>query len=316
MADSPGAVFISYSHRNLAFLEQFLDHLRPHVRSGAIPLWVDRQQIKPGDEWYQKIEQALESARVAILLVSVGFLASDFVADEELPKLLEKAEQRQVVVLPVILETCGFEETRLKRYQSVNPPSKPLRRMTLDERNEVWQRTVRRIREALAAAPVEALVTSEPPQTLPVVGLPALPVAAATEPAAPEPPAQDPQPDTNALTQQEDEGIVERSATTNTPRKRITTRPAVLNRPPPGTLLLTFQGHKDTVNSVAWSPDGRRLASAGQDGMVYVLDAASLQLLLACRGHEGEVYSVMWSPNGRRLASASQDKTVRVWYVG
>jgi WD40 repeat protein len=64
---------------------------------------------------------------------------------------------------------------------------------------------------------------------------------------------------------------------------------------------------------VAFSPDGRRLASASEDKTVRVWDAATGQQVLALRGHTGAVSCVAFSPDGRRLASASEDKTVRVW---
>jgi hypothetical protein len=164
-------VFISYSHVDKDYLARLQQYLKPHVREGTIPLWVDTQ-LKAGDEWYQEIEQALLAARVAILLVSVDFLASDFIAEEELPRLLAAAKEQGVVILPVILTPCLFRRTKLSQFQAINDPTRPLSLLPPAERDLVWDTLVERVLEALdsqpSVRPPEAPAQPVPMQPRPV----------------------------------------------------------------------------------------------------------------------------------------------------
>jgi WD40 repeat protein len=80
--------------------------------------------------------------------------------------------------------------------------------------------------------------------------------------------------------------------------------------------LQTLRGHGGQVTRLAFSPDGKRLATASLDQTVRVWDTESGQFLNTLRGHTREVLGVAFSPDGRRLASAGRDRAVKVWDAG
>jgi eukaryotic-like serine/threonine-protein kinase len=71
--------------------------------------------------------------------------------------------------------------------------------------------------------------------------------------------------------------------------------------------------HNDGVWSVALSPDGKRLASGGEDLTARIWDVATGEELLVLKGHTKWINAVAFSPDGKRLATASGDKTAKLW---
>jgi nucleoside 2-deoxyribosyltransferase len=133
-------VFFSYSHADALYLDRMLVHLRPIERTGAINLWSDTK-IKPGARWREEIREAIDAARIAVLLVSADFLASEFIVTNELPPLLAAAESQGALVVPVILKPSRFlRDESLSRFQALNDPRNPVIRMAEADREDLYAR--------------------------------------------------------------------------------------------------------------------------------------------------------------------------------
>lgn len=120
------SIFISYSHSDTRCLDRLLVHLKPLERLSILECWSDKK-IRVGDKWRTEIARHIDQAAVAVLLLSADFLASDFIANHELPPLLIKAEAKGTRIIPVVLKPCGFHRDReLSSFQCINDPKIPL----------------------------------------------------------------------------------------------------------------------------------------------------------------------------------------------
>ncbi len=77
---------------------------------------------------------------------------------------------------------------------------------------------------------------------------------------------------------------------------------------------LTYRGDNGCLLALAWSPDGRQVASSGEDCVLKIWDPDSGKEIRTLRGHSGKVRWLAWSTDGRQLASAGED-SIKVWNV-
>lgn len=140
-------IFVSYSHADRDWLDRLRTHLAPYVRGENLVFW-DDTKIAPGSNWAAEIDHALGEARVAVLLVSPDFLASEFVARVELPAILRRAGTDLTVVW-IPIRASAYDATPLRDFQAALDPHRPLAALPRAKQDEALVAISRRIASAV-----------------------------------------------------------------------------------------------------------------------------------------------------------------------
>ncbi len=140
-------VFISYSHKDIGYFERIMVHLRPLVRDEDIDIWSDKR-IKPGEKWSKEIEKALEEAKVAILLLSADFIASEYIIRKELPVLIKSNYEEGTVVIPIFLKPANLNKfENITQYQGINTPNQTLIDLAENEQEKLFVKLSQAVEE-------------------------------------------------------------------------------------------------------------------------------------------------------------------------
>ncbi|MGE5341959.1 MAG: tetratricopeptide repeat protein [Candidatus Omnitrophota bacterium] len=101
-------IFISYSHQDTSLKRKLMKQLEVLKLGGLCDPWDDRQ-IPTGTNWLEDIKNAIDTASVAVLMVSKGFLSSEFIMKTEVPLILERRNKGLLTVLPLFVNDCEWK---------------------------------------------------------------------------------------------------------------------------------------------------------------------------------------------------------------
>lgn len=96
------SLFVSYAHTDSAWMKRLAPLLKVRRFTQGLRSWHD-QELKVGDPWDEEIQNNLRLAEIVLCLVSIDFLASDYIRDIELPIAMERHSKGQAIVIPLIL---------------------------------------------------------------------------------------------------------------------------------------------------------------------------------------------------------------------
>ncbi len=139
--NEPLKVFITYSHKDADYKEELRRRLAVMEQQGMITLW-DDNEILPGDEWYKDISDNLTDSDILLYLVSASSLVS-----KNCNKELGEALGSDIRVIPIILESCDWQNHQLRDNQALPDKGKPINEW--DPESKAWQNVADGIRKVV-----------------------------------------------------------------------------------------------------------------------------------------------------------------------
>jgi internalin A len=128
-------LFYSYSHKDETLRDELETHLKLLQRQGLIQPWHDRR-ILPGDEWADDIDDNLNRADIILLLISADFIASDYCYEKEMQRAMERHNNSEAVVIPIILRPTDWQKTPFSKLQFLPKDADPVTQWR--DRDAAW----------------------------------------------------------------------------------------------------------------------------------------------------------------------------------
>jgi formylglycine-generating enzyme len=192
----PIRIFISYAHANAIWLRRtvrdragveeanprdLLTYWRNGLRrDAAVEFWFDREEdegLRGGDQWKERIFEEIDRADVGVLLITQEFVQSAFIRDEELPRIVARAERREMELVPVLVEPALWEDLELASFQMTPGRPTPLLE-SLSQHEQHFKTATLEVLKSLKATVQRARRRRDSAPSPQVVEVPAAPAVA------------------------------------------------------------------------------------------------------------------------------------------
>jgi len=143
-------IFISYSREDVNIVEsKLIRSLRNLERHDKIIIWYDKK-LQAGDEWDPEIKKQLQEANIILFIVSLDFIANDYIWDVEIKNAIERHNNIKTTVIPIILSPCDWagNATPFSKLQVVPTKGKPI--TTFENQDEAWLEVLQAIKKVIS----------------------------------------------------------------------------------------------------------------------------------------------------------------------
>jgi archaellum biogenesis ATPase FlaH len=135
-------VFCCYAHEDRDILDDLKKHLMSLQRQGRIDVWNDAD-INPGRNWEEEIKQHLNTAHIILLLVSPDFMASDYCYSKEMLRAMERHNQGEASVIPIIVRPVYWQIAPFGKLQALPKDAQPIKSSSWYSADEAFLCTIK-----------------------------------------------------------------------------------------------------------------------------------------------------------------------------
>lgn len=139
-------LFISYSHKDEKFKEDFEDHLSSLKDQNIIDVWHDRKIIA-GQEWKDEIDENLANSEIIIFLVSASFNSSQYCTSIELTQAIKQHQEGKSILIPVIIRHCDWQAYSYGKFQGLPKDGKPI--ASWSDSDEGWLDVIQGLKKTI-----------------------------------------------------------------------------------------------------------------------------------------------------------------------